>query len=509
MKSTYIYILVLIAAFSSCSYLLDEDPKIFVDPNSFYQNETECSAAVNYLYYPLYRFYKIDLLYVTDLSTDLSYFGSGNTDPVNTFAISPAQPGSAATNSWTACYSGITQSNNTINGIASAPIDGQTKSKLIAEASFLRGFYYYILTEVFNDVPFFFDTVLTREDQDRIAKIPRMSAAETRNSVIKDLESKLDFLSIKQPSDASFQRVSKQAAYMLIAKMAMKNRDYSLAKKYLLMIKDIYGALDASKYPLTDTYLSKKNTPESIFEVQYNYDPTGIQRSAGVAAYTTPRLSTPNTDIFDGVSISFIGTTATTNASAIPSNYLIKLYNNIKGDLDPALSTDLRYDIILAYSYNGQIFNRVQSGGKPWFGIKFWAPNMVGAADGNNQRVFRYADALLMLAECYNEGDDRNPNEALKVLEEIRKRAGYISFFTNTDKKALLKEIQDERGRELFGEYQRKFDLVRWGIYYEQVKNNAEESAVFTNIRPYHRYLPIPDSEVLRTNGILTNEDYQ
>lgn len=495
----------LIFGFLSCENMLREEPKSFVEPQFYFSNTAECTAAVNYIYSITYGFYSIKLFYVSDLTSDLAYF-DGNSDPAVYFAMSPSSPGTSAPVIWTNCYKGIVHSNNILEQLKKAPIDSVSKVELMGETSFFRAFYYYILTSTFGDVPFFYKTVFTFDDQNNIATIPRMNAVATRDSCIKDLSKYISSLHVKLPNE-NYQRVTRQAAYMLLAKLAMFNKNYSDAIIYLQNVRSIYGELIDTSFPLTDTYLAKDNTPESIFEIQYNYDPTGIQKNSGISMYMTPSV-TAGTDKFDNVSIPYIGTTASISGSAFPTNYFINLYESIKTDLSPTLNgKDPRRYIILGYDYNGTQFKRVISGGKPWFGIKFWCPNMINTADGNNPRVFRYADAVLMLAECYNEVSRQS--DALQLLQEVRKRAGYIKFFSSSDKKAILKEIQDERARELMGDFQRKFDLVRWGIFYDQVKTNADIQLIKNNIRPYHRYLPIPDTEVLRTDGVLTNDEYQ
>lgn len=116
----------------------------------------------------------------------------------------------------------------------------------------------------------------------------------------------------------------------------------------------------------------------------------------------------------------------------------------------------------MAWEYDGKPFSGV--GTRPWLGPKFWCPGMQNTADFSNQKVFRYADAILMMAECYAETEDSD--EAVRYLNMVRERAGTTAYvFKNKD--ALLEEIQKERGRELLGEFQRKFDLVRWGIWYQ------------------------------------------
>ena len=71
------------------------------------------------------------------------------------------------------------------------------------------------------------------------------------------------------------------------------------------------------------------------------------------------------------------------------------------------------------------------------------------------------------------------------------------------------KQEAKERARELFGEFQRKFDLVRWGIYYETVSAKSDYSSLKKNLKPCHRYYPIPDTEVAKSKNVLDNEEYE
>ena len=69
-----------------------------------------------------------------------------------------------------------------------------------------------------------------------------------------------------------------------------------------------------------------------------------------------------------------------------------------------------------------------------------------------------------------------------------------------------MDEIQKERGRELIDEFQRKFDLVRWGIWYTQTYENTGSSSLKENIRPCHEYYPIPDTQVVYSGYALDNK---
>ena len=72
-----------------------------------------------------------------------------------------------------------------------------------------------------------------------------------------------------------------------------------------------------------------------------------------------------------------------------------------------------------------------------------------------------------------------------------------------------MDEIQKEHGRELVGEFQRKFELVRWGIWFDQVYNCNDLSKLKNLMLPCHEYYPIPDKEVALSGGVLTNEAYE
>ena len=59
--------------------------------------------------------------------------------------------------------------------------------------------------------------------------------------------------------------------------------------------------------------------------------------------------------------------------------------------------------------------------------------------------------------------------------------------------------ILEERARELLGEMQRWFDLVRTGTLVERVKQYNPDGAL--TIQPYHVLRPIPNDQIDRTEG--------
>ncbi len=78
----------------------------------------------------------------------------------------------------------------------------------------------------------------------------------------------------------------------------------------------------------------------------------------------------------------------------------------------------------------------------------------------NDIIIYRLADILLMRAEAYA-GINDLPN-AKNDLDAVRERAGTGVYTGPMDKLSIEKEILNERGRELYFENKRWFDLVRF-----------------------------------------------
>src|SRR5690606_29838644 len=86
-----------------------------------------------------------------------------------------------------------------------------------------------------------------------------------------------------------------------------------------------------------------------------------------------------------------------------------------------------------------------------------------------NFPLLRYADVLLMFAEAENEMNGPT-EEAYDAVNQVRARAEAYAF-TGLDQDDFRQAIRDERARELCFEGLRKFDLIRWGIFEQAMRN--------------------------------------
>lgn len=481
---------IILLAAASCS--LKETPEGSVGPDDFFKTEAQCIAALNGCYTPLKSCYNNSYFFATEAVTDL--FRQGSATNVNaTLNISPSSPGQG-TSMWTYCYQGVRNCLNAIHGIERCNALGtDTKTALLGEGKVMLALYWYHLTCFFGGVPYYNEYIHNEEQLLRIAKLPRTDADYIRDDLIFMLQECVPDMNQVRSCDVEDNRSGAALGWMLIAKMAMWNQRWEVAIEAIGHLEEMYG--DLSQYPLEDLLWRYKNTPERIFEIQHKREVGGISYISNVASYVMPYPRTVGTSIYNGVEIEELGSESTCYTPIRANNHF---YSAIMGKE----GVDKRWNINLCLRYNGHTFNGTQY---RWPGPKFWCPGLYATYDSNNYPVFRYADALLMKAECYCELNDLD--NCIKYLNMTRQRAG-IDAYTSGSKEELTSYIRDERARELAGEFMRKYDLVRWGIWYDETVKYNVNKWVLENIKPCHEYYPIPESEVIASGGALDNDAY-
>lgn len=489
MKRLY-FLFGLSAALFSCS--LKEDSSLYLAPDDFCATVEQCDACVKSVYNPFNSIYQLGFEIALEGCTDLYYIDSGTQDAQ--MDISPANA-RFGTTVWEYAYYGVRNANYAIYAMEKSPLDPAVTKPLIAEAKIMRAWWYYLLTSFFGDVPFYTNYLKNVQELEAVRTLPRMSATETRAALVEELQECIGDLPQQRRCDLGLQRAGAAMGYMVLAKLAMWNKDWVSATKALETLESLYGPL--SRYPLSDVPYSVKNTDESIYEIQHEYSTTGLKFYSNLGCITVPCAKGTNADgktTFDGVEIPELGKDCVVWQSLRPNGFLAN-------GLFTRTSTDKRKDMTLVWSWNGKNFSRV------WSGPKLWCYNMYSTCDSNNYTILRYADAVLMLAECYNELNEHE--KAIQHLNQVKERAGISPYGTFKTKEKLLDEIQNERGRELAGEFQRKFDLVRWGIWYQRTYEFSEYQKLKDNIRPCMEYYPIPDVQCALSGGALDNKAYE
>ena len=163
------------------------------------------------------------------------------------------------------------------------------------------------------------------------------------------------------------------------------------------------------------------------------------------------------------------------------------------------------------YDYNGVFTNNIARAC-----AKYRREYEADKKDKNNTAInfpiLRYSDVLLMIAEAENELN--GPDNAYAYLNKVRERAGADKVEEGSlDKNSFRQMVKDE-----CFEYTRRFDLIRWGEYVENMNalyNSARAGGewnqgptnVYTyfNISDTYNYYPIPDAETAVNKAITDN----
>ena len=476
---------------TGCQKDLVESPKNFIAPDDFFANVSQCTQAVNGAYSSLYSIYgAVNFWQVTDLGTDLIVTADANNLLFNNYTFNSGNTG--ASGMWSTLFGAIKNANLVINRVSKADIDTAMRARLVGETKFLRGLYYFTLTNIFGDVPLWTDEL----DPTAVGQLKRSPVADVRAQVIKDLTDAAAALPLKYAA-TDIGRATQGSALALLAKVYLYNKDWANAQAAALRV------VQANQYSLMPNYADVfdiqdryKNNAESIFEVQFRRDASTNNNVKTHAMVTYYMMGIdPNNKTYAGVD--FGNTTITGFYVMCPTLRLDSLFE----------PNDQRKNVVLGYGYNGQTFNRWPRPNHPWFGSKFWDLTATGQVSGKDLYVLRYVDVLLMLAEAYNE--QGNTAGSVQYLNQVRERAGLADLPAGPSQDDLRNEVMKERGIEFVGEFQRKWDLVRWGKLQEAVQSIAYDNPTgAVNIKPYMNLFPISATDIVINPNLTQNPGY-
>lgn len=439
---------------------------------------------------------------------------------------------------WDFKYEGIDRANGAISGIehmAGYSENGYLK-QLDAQARFLRSFLAFDIIKYWGDAPYKVEP--TGNYSAAFGK--RIDREEIYKSIIEDL----DFAKVNLPqasaktspeipckaaAHALLMRVYLQrAGYALMTDGSMKRPDDAVRKQYFEKVVEEFKAIQNEGYngfydggylELFKSYSQGiLNQKESLWEIAFN--PTGsisCQNAGNWGTYNGPEVDAPDSK-------------ADQHAVMGRANAFFRVLPNWKGFFEDG---DVRRDVMICtYKYKWDkaehVHKKVENKPVNWYPGKWrreWMPiGFVNPNDvGTNFCPLRYADAVLMAAEAYNEIG--NSSEAWRLINEVRTRAkatplslsNYskfmkapkvynLPFIDDTDEAGKIRTVLYwERGFELAFEGQRKYDLVRWGILgdalklaQDKMKKNMKGKYVAgTNfIKGQHELFPIPLDEI-------------
>ncbi|MFT6838431.1 MAG: hypothetical protein ACJAZR_001966 [Sediminicola sp.] len=446
LKSSIVAFLIGVIAIS-CSDSFVEVDSFDEDTESFFNSEEDYQSALIGAY---------DLLQSTYLNVMLGEIASDNTlaggesatdvpgiQEVDNMTHNPVN--AQLRDIWSWMFAGVNRANYILEFKEKTDFAG--KEQVLAEATFLRAYYYFELVKWFGDVPLSVDKRLLFGDQDIAERTPKAE-------VYAQIELDLIFAAANLPAvQSETGRATKGAAQALLGKVYLYQDKFSEAATVLDEV------INSGPYDLVTNYnsifeQSGENNIESVFEVQYT-DVEGagfgcLQCSEGNVAvgfngirnYTGP-------DFDSGFSFNVPTQEAYDAFEAGDIRRDVAVLNIVTW----AEQTGATY--VEGFEHTG-FYNRKYIARKG--DLNTGDSNLTNP---NNYRAIRFADVLLMAAEANNRKSASDDLKAQAYLNKVRDRVGLLPVLVTGA--SLTDAIYQERRVELMGEGHRFFDLVRTG----------------------------------------------
>lgn len=495
----YIFIACLLLGGISCTKDLDKNNPSYVPLDKYFKNSSELQSGTNAIYSTFHASTLIgrEWFFVHDLRSDDVSSGGGQLEVPRGQILNGATTADNPVMSsvWQGLYIVIHRANTVIGSAPNVTDNDALRDQCVAQAKFFRAWAYFELVTLWGPVPIYTQSVsLSNQFQAR--------AAETAvyDLIIKDLTDAAGVLSASY-SAANQGKITSGAANAMLGRVYMQKGDYAAAKAALLKV------VNSSLYRLVDNY-SDNFLEETEFNAESIWEAVFVDKGdnafdwGGTGDGAANSQSTIRNQEYCPVAW----------RNLIPSN---KFLNEFENTATGAAKTDPRYKSTVYET--GDRFNNdvdvltdaMQNGNSStvngvtkkisWRKFMLLYKQSLSTASyhpgGNNQRIIRYADVLLMLAECANETGDLGG--AVAYLNQVRDRPSVAmphyptAQFPVGSKDQVTKAIMHERSVELGDEEVRNRDILRWrkmGYF------TTDPISYFRKNRD--ELLPIPQAEI-------------
>ena len=401
---------------------------------------------------------------------------------------SPSPSNSVMTSVWNGCYQMINRANLVLSKAPGVTDNVALRDVVVGEAEFLRAWAYFELVSQWGDVPLYTEPATSADGYKG-----QSPAADIYAQIIADLT---DAASKLPEVAAQKGRATKGAANAMLGRVEMQNGDYAAAKAALLKDYGKYTLVPFSNNFDGDVQLASAQiavghefNSESVFEVafvdkgddNFNWGYTGEGATADVSTMRSQEYGIVWGNVVPSDKI-------LNEFEANDPRYKMTFYESgdmivTKGGTVPGVALTEDGMNVAQSMHNGVAKKRVYRK----YSVLDWTDDGFHP-DGINQRMIRYADVLLMLAEC--EAEIGTPAQAASYINEVRTRPGVnMPPVTLTTHDQAIAAVMHERAVELAGEEINNIDILRWRKkgYYPSIRPDPKPGQV--------AFFPIPASE--------------
>lgn len=491
---------------------LDIEPKEATSVDAFFTSETDAVAAINATYASLQNRSLYSEWYPKAVEGASDDMGMANTDDLSLENYSWSATLQPTDDAWQASYEGIFRANLVLQRVPDIEMDQALKDRILGEAHFLRGLYYWHLLTLFGEAPLVLEANPSDPSQ---AELPKSTSPEIISQIVTDLQAAIDQLPRREGYDSqNVGRATSGAAKALLGKVYLYSASPIFGgnqEGYTLAAQQFEDVINNHNYELvdfTDIWVEDNNA-ESLFEVQYadfggniwaTQDAAGTNETNLRAALVLPNGHGGNGNLLPTQELV---DEFESYAGPDPDNLFgsrdPRLYYSIWRDGDPFDSLEPTYEA--EWSPTGYAVKK---------GLYF--PFTDRAEDGTTRNipVIRYADVLLMYAEAVNAKANREPQKAIDAINQVRARVGMPTYPSPaspynitiaSSEQEIFEAIVHERRVELMGEYHRYNDLRRWELAEAEMGELGWQN-------PKHVFFPIPAEEIENNDQLEQNPNY-
>ncbi len=538
---------------SNCNDYLEEDNKTDALSDEVYRTADGYENLVKSVYSTLRDMYREPWLFMA--GTDM-YVEGRNAQPegiseYNTLA--PTEP--SVLNFYTAAYKAIQRCNVAVYYGDLTEQTAKTPTRL-AEVRFIRAYYYFLLTQSFGGVSLVTEMLTTPT-----TSFGRNSAEEVYAFIISEMEQSLNVLS--SATGQEFGRVTARAVKHYLAKVHLTRGyetfaaadDFTKAAAYA---DDAISGYNLSTISYENLFWpGKENNTEVLWSVQYDKTSLSDASNGGSlqSLYFGPYLGGEGAKFgYPYRSYTLLATTYVyklfnANDTRWEGSFMNVFYERYYDFYDKPKADRANMNIrfyfpqawevadtaawraadvahrgktkiipyqeatseILTWERNVNVDNNTPAI------RKFDDPTSVFSGNGSSTRdiyLARLAETYLIAAEAYVKLG--NASTAMERVNEVRKRAERTpgSLVLTVASQVTIDYILDERARELFGEYERWFDLKRTGklkerteLYNKEIRDQYFRKGIdpFKGVGGADKILrPIPQSAI----DLNQNDDF-
>jgi hypothetical protein len=463
---------------------MDKGPLGELADNSFWLTTSDLEYAVNGIYTYFATEGNVGESWITMSNLPAGDINdTGDSEKLQIGALDFKSTNGRINTVWFSCYEGISAANRVINRAQTMNIDDTFKNQKIAEAQFLRGFYYFNLVRAYGDVPLLVDEQTPSSD----LYPKRTPKADVLAQMVKDFTDAASVLPTKW-DDANIGRATKGSAlgFMALTNLYQEKWNDAITNTEAIFALNQYALLlnysDVYKY-------GNENTKESLFEAQFRDELTGWAGNRGTLLQT---LSAPR-----GIGTQYIAWGGW--GVFYPSVNVLTAFEPGDSRRGQIISAGQSFTFIQgnAYTMTQDAFPSGLAITKYWFGL---LPSG-NDHDPKNIIMLKFSEVLLNYAEALARAN--RISDAYVQINKIRTRAGLPDKNPSSTIEECITDINKERRVEILFEQNFWYDLTRTKQAAKFVQDNYGKTL------PDYKYLfPLPQSELDNNLSLVQNSGY-